>query len=206
MSGTAIVIGLVTWAGGVIAWFVAALFEHRSRYARYKERKAEVQGACERDEDYKKIVGDIDTFVENQGAPRPSILHCAYFTAYQPLLTLAIIAIPTFRMWDFSGSIAAIINVFAMVGVLLLTIFHEYQGRDEYVHERRYRQIIWVAWVLYLVLILWLAHASEDSPQKEKNAPAKQTENSKLINPGVSLGVLHRQGVPGRSASRRSAS
>jgi hypothetical protein len=99
--------------------------------------------------------------------PRLGIWHCIYFTAYQPLLTLAIIVIPTFRQWDFAGSIAADVGVFGMVGVLLLTVFHEYQGRDEYVQQAWYRRIIWITWVLYLFLVLWVAHASEDSPLRE---------------------------------------
>ncbi len=146
------------------------------------------------------MVGNVDAYLSNQGIPHPDIWHCLYFTAYQPLLTLAIISIPTFRMWDFIGSIAATCNFFAMVAVLLLTIFHEYQGREDYAQEKWYRSIIWVAWVLYLLLILWLAHASEDSPNKEKAHPPSSStkqgvEHAPCFNAVSRLAGLTRPGA-----------
>jgi len=175
MSWEAVVIGAVAWAGGLVAWLVTAVFEHRSRYAVYRERRAEVVGGCKRDVAYSKEVGDVEQHLANQGVPRPGLWHCVCLTAYQPLLTLAIIVLPTFRVWDFQGWVTAIGCIFAMVAILLVILYHEYQGKDDYIDRKWYQVGIILAWLFYLLLVLWLAHCSEDSARKPPaHQPATQ--------------------------------
>lgn len=171
LSMPALVIGSVTWGGGVAAWLLTAVFEFRSRYAIYREKKAQIRGACERDPEYANTVGNLEAAVENHGFPRPRVLRCLYFTAYQPLLTLAIVSIPTFRPPDFSAWVPFIVNVFAMVIVLVLTILHEIQWREENLHKPWHQKVTLGVWVAYLVLILWLAQVCQEPDRTTPQQP-----------------------------------
>jgi len=174
LSKSALVVGVVTWAGGIAAWLLTAAFEFRSRHALYREKKAHVRGACERDPEYAQTVGDLEEAVANQGFPRPSFHQCLYFTAYQPLLTLAIVSIPTFRPPNFSAWVPSVVNVFAMVVVLILTILHEVQWRDENLPKPWHPKVIFGAWGAYLALILWLAQACEEPSPAPQPATSSQ--------------------------------
>jgi hypothetical protein len=167
VSKTGLVVGVVTWGGGVAAWVLAAAFEYRARHAGYREKKAQIRGAIDRDPEYAQAVGDIEVAVANQGFPRPEFGHCLLFTAYQPLLTLAIISIPTFRVWDFVGWVALVVNVFAMFAVLILTFFHETPWRDDSLRTAWHPRVTFGIWVGYLLLILWLAQVSEEPKPKD---------------------------------------
>jgi hypothetical protein len=167
MSGTALLLGLMLWGGGIITWIVATVFDHMWRYSHFQRKRAEIQGACNQDPGFASTVGNIDVYLADHGEPRPSFSHCLFFTACQPLLIIAIIAIPTFRPWDFDAWVASVVNAFAMVCILVLTCFHEYQGKVEFIQKKWYRFLIVALWIVSLVMILWIAHISEDSPAKQ---------------------------------------
>ena len=161
MNWEAILLAFIAWVGGVVAWFLAALFDYTANRKRYEIQRARVQGGCDQNDDYAAEVGDIETHLANQGmgAPRPVV--SAAQTAVQPLLVLAIIVLPSFRVSNSMGWFALTCNILFVVAVIGLAIVHELFWKDGLdAAKAKWWVLIIALWLVELMLIVWIASAA----------------------------------------------